>query len=127
MNWPKNMKQQNQNASGNIENHSSDDQKTKFKRAFDTALIINNQSIDSVMYDVMILGNKTLELLKCLVLINMWYNTPEMYHHQKLISLHICVLQWHLTWVLVAILSVLQLLDYQRNKIQTLPKWIFKV
>lgn len=81
----------NQNASGNIENHSSDDQKTKFKRAFDTALIINNQSIDSVMYDVMILGNKTLELLKCLVLINMWYNTPEMYHHQKAhLITHMC-------------------------------------
>lgn len=44
------------------------------------------------MYDVMILGNKTLELLKCLVLINMWYNTPEMYHHQKAhLITHMCI------------------------------------
>lgn len=64
----------------------------KHAQAFKTAVTINNQCIDSIMYDVMILGNKTLELLRSLILINMWYNTPEMYHHQKAhLITHMCI------------------------------------
>lgn len=54
-------------------------------------ITLHNQAIDAIIFETMILGNKSLELLKCLILLNMWYNTPEMYHHQKshLIT-HLC-------------------------------------
>lgn len=55
----------------------------KAERVFKTAVSMNNQCTDSIMYEIMIVGNKSLELLKCMILVNLWYNTPEMYHHQK--------------------------------------------
>lgn len=57
----------------------------------EACITIHNQAIDAIIYETMILGNKSLELLKCLILLNMWYNTPEMHHHQKshLIT-HLC-------------------------------------
>lgn len=65
---------------------------TKFFCNFDTALAINNQCIDTLMYEVMILGRKSIELLKCLLLVNLWYNTPEMHHYQKShILTHMCI------------------------------------
>lgn len=57
----------------------------------EACIILHNQSIDAIVYETMILGNKSLELLKCLILLNVWYNTPEMYHHQKSHLLtHLC-------------------------------------
>lgn len=57
----------------------------------ETCITLHNQATDAIIYETMILGNKTLELLKCLILLILWYNTPEMYHHQKshLIT-HLC-------------------------------------
>lgn len=43
-----------------------------------------NQTTDCIMYESMALGSKTLELLKCAILLTMWNNTPEIYHHQKI-------------------------------------------
>jgi hypothetical protein len=54
-------------------------------------ITIQNQAVDAVIYETMMLGRKNLEILKCLILLNLWYNTPETYHHQKshLIT-HLC-------------------------------------
>lgn len=58
----------------------------------DSCIVLHNQAMDAIIYETMIVGNKSLELLKCLILLSMWYNTPEMYHHQKshLIT-HLCI------------------------------------
>lgn len=54
-------------------------------------ITIHNQAVDTLIYETTMLGRKNLEILKCLILLNMWYNTPETYQHQKnhLIT-HLC-------------------------------------
>lgn len=49
----------------------------------DACITLHNQTVDCIIYEAMILGNKTLEILKSLILLNMWNNTPETYQHQK--------------------------------------------
>ncbi|ODQ65160.1 hypothetical protein NADFUDRAFT_66263 [Nadsonia fulvescens var. elongata DSM 6958] len=43
-------------------------------------LIINFRTL---MNEVVVVGNKSFEVLQCLVLTILWYNSPELYHHQK--------------------------------------------
>lgn len=57
----------------------------------EVCVTIQNQAIDAVIYETMLLGRKNLEILKCLILLNLWYNTPETYHHQKThLITHLC-------------------------------------
>lgn len=63
----------------------------KDKDRLEESLTLHNLCIDAIIYETMILGNKTLELLKCLLLINLWFNTPEIHQHQKThLITHLC-------------------------------------
>lgn len=66
----------------NSENNTSPQSNNTFTD-YDLAVILNHHAIDTIVYEIMILGRKTLELLRCLLLVNLWYNTPEMFHQQK--------------------------------------------
>lgn len=50
---------------------------------FETALKINCQFIDILIFETMVLGKRSVELLKCLILANVWYNSPEILPYQK--------------------------------------------
>jgi hypothetical protein len=61
------------------------------KDRIEESLTLHNLCMDAIFYETMILGNKTLELLKCLLLINLWFNTPEIHQHQKThLITHLC-------------------------------------
>lgn len=65
----------------------------KFYTNFNKSLIINNQCIESLMYEIMIRNKKTLELLESLILINLWYNSPEMHiYHKSHILTNLCII-----------------------------------
>lgn len=49
----------------------------------DESIIIHNRAYEAVIYNVMLVGNKTFELLECLVLLTFWYNEPAFYHQLK--------------------------------------------
>lgn len=45
------------------------------------------------MYEIMIRNKKTLELLESLILINLWYNSPEMHlYHKSHILTNLCII-----------------------------------
>lgn len=46
-------------------------------------IILLNRAYQSVIYDVMLVGSKTFELLECLILLICWYNEPAFYHQLK--------------------------------------------
>lgn len=58
-----------------------------------TSITLQNHMMDAILYEVMILGTQSAELLKCLVLMNLWNNNSESFHHSRsnLLS-HICIL-----------------------------------
>lgn len=45
----------------------------------DVSLALENQAVSSVVTEVMVAGKKTVELLKCLILLSLWYNSPELF------------------------------------------------
>ncbi|CAN6626518.1 hypothetical protein TRVA0_010S03290 [Trichomonascus vanleenenianus] len=47
------------------------------------SMILHNKALETVIYETMMVGTKTFELLQCLILVTFWYNDPELYHHQK--------------------------------------------
>lgn len=53
------------------------------KNSLDANLILYNHCYESIIYDTMIAGVKTFELLKALVLLIFWYDEPDFYHHNK--------------------------------------------
>lgn len=55
----------------------------KEKSKENMSMTLHNRAFETVIYDTMIVGNKTFELLQCLVLMTLWYNEPALYHHQK--------------------------------------------
>lgn len=46
---------------------------------YDTALRLENQAVMLVVTEVMVNGSKTVELVKSLILLSIWYNTPEFF------------------------------------------------
>jgi hypothetical protein len=46
-------------------------------------LVLLNRAYEAVVYDVMLVGSKTFELLECLILLTCWYNEPAFYHQLK--------------------------------------------
>lgn len=61
------------------------------KDKVEQSLTLYNLCMDCLIYETMILGNKTLELLKCLLLVNAFINTPETHQHQKThLITHLC-------------------------------------
>ncbi|ODV95545.1 hypothetical protein PACTADRAFT_42513, partial [Pachysolen tannophilus NRRL Y-2460] len=49
------------------------------EKQFDIDLV----TIKSITNEVLIIGNKSMELLKSLLLLCIWYNTPELFHHRR--------------------------------------------
>lgn len=49
----------------------------------ETNLHILNLAQKEMLNEVMFIGNKSLDLVKCLVLWSVWYNAPEMFHHRR--------------------------------------------
>lgn len=45
----------------------------------DTALAIENHAVEKVVSEIMVAGLKTVELLKSLILLSLWYNSPEFF------------------------------------------------
>jgi hypothetical protein len=50
---------------------------------FEACLILHNRAYEAVVYDTMLVGSMTFELLQCLILLTYWYNEPEFYHRHK--------------------------------------------
>lgn len=50
---------------------------------FDKNLEIENIAIQQVIHEIVIIGNKSIELLKSLLLLTLWYNVPELFHHRR--------------------------------------------
>lgn len=50
---------------------------------FDKNLDIENIANQQVINEVIIIGNKSIELLKSLLLLTVWYNMPELFHHRR--------------------------------------------
>ncbi|RLV88527.1 Transcriptional regulator WAR1 [Meyerozyma sp. JA9] len=49
----------------------------------DLALTIENIAAMGVSIEVMVTGTKSVELIKCLVLLSLWYNNPEMFRNRR--------------------------------------------
>ncbi|EEQ40358.1 hypothetical protein CLUG_04486 [Clavispora lusitaniae ATCC 42720] len=49
----------------------------------DVSLALENQAVSSVVTEVMVAGKKTVELLKCLILLSLWYNSPELFKSRR--------------------------------------------
>lgn len=49
----------------------------------DTALSIENFATMGVAIEVMVTGTKSVELIKCLLLLSLWYNNPEMFRNRR--------------------------------------------
>lgn len=49
----------------------------------DKNLDIENIANQQVINEVVIIGNKSIELLKSLLLLTVWYNMPELFHHRR--------------------------------------------
>ncbi|ANB13540.1 War1p [Sugiyamaella lignohabitans] len=50
---------------------------------FESSLALHNAAYEAIIYETMVLGSMTFELLQCLILLTYWYNEPEFYHRQK--------------------------------------------
>lgn len=44
----------------------------------DLSLALENHALGTVVTEIMVAGSKTVELLKCLILLSLWYNSPEL-------------------------------------------------
>jgi len=49
----------------------------------DKVLDIENIAAQQVIHEVCLIGNKSIELLKSLMLFTIWYNMPELFHHRR--------------------------------------------
>ncbi|KAK6456148.1 transcription factor activity protein [Scheffersomyces xylosifermentans] len=49
----------------------------------DKALNIDNAAIQSITVEVMVAGTKTDEMIKSLLLLCIWYNSPELFRHRR--------------------------------------------
>ncbi|KAJ9091123.1 hypothetical protein QFC19_008973 [Naganishia cerealis] len=49
----------------------------------DLALTIENIATMGVSIEVMVTGTKSVELIKCLLLLSLWYNNPEMFRNRR--------------------------------------------
>ncbi|CAK7908755.1 transcriptional regulator War1p [[Candida] anglica] len=61
----------------------------------DSSLAIDNAAIQSVTTEVLVAGSKSDELVQSLLLLSLWYNTPELFRHRRyhlLISLSVTML-----------------------------------
>lgn len=45
----------------------------------EVSLALENHAVGSVVMEIMVAGAKTVELLKCLILLSLWYNSPELF------------------------------------------------
>lgn len=50
---------------------------------FDKNLNIENIATQEVIHEVVVIGNKSIELLKSLLLLTIWYNMPELFHNRR--------------------------------------------
>ncbi|AOA62169.1 Zinc finger transcription factor [Komagataella phaffii CBS 7435] len=46
-------------------------------------MYLDQLAIQAITAEILIIGKKTLELLKSLLLLNIWYNTPELFDHRR--------------------------------------------
>ncbi|CUM66107.1 uncharacterized protein PRCAT00003762001 [Priceomyces carsonii] len=49
----------------------------------DRALEIDNEAVKSIVTEVLVAGSKSDELIKSLVLLCLWYNTPDLFRHRR--------------------------------------------
>lgn len=45
----------------------------------DVSLKLENHAVECVVTEIMVAGTKTVELVKCLILLSLWYNLPEFF------------------------------------------------
>lgn len=50
----------------------------------ETSIVLHNMVLRTVIDEIIVVSVKSLELLKCLVLLSVWYNESELYHQQRL-------------------------------------------
>ncbi|OWB54945.1 binding protein [[Candida] boidinii] len=53
------------------------------EEALDLQLKLEILTFDTLSGEILSVGNKSLELLRCLILICVWYNSPELFHHRR--------------------------------------------
>lgn len=49
----------------------------------DLSVMIDNFAIQALAFEIMGLGTKSVELIKSLILLCLWYNTPELFRHRR--------------------------------------------
>ncbi|GEQ67069.1 hypothetical protein JCM33374_g732 [Metschnikowia sp. JCM 33374] len=50
---------------------------------FSQSLALEKHAMDSVMREILVAGSKSVELIKCLILLSVWYNTPEFFKARR--------------------------------------------
>ena len=50
----------------------------------ETSIVLHNMVQRTVIDEIMVVSVKSIELLKCLILLTQWYNESELYHQQRL-------------------------------------------
>ncbi|GME74959.1 unnamed protein product [[Candida] boidinii] len=53
------------------------------EEVLDLQLKLEILTFDTLSGEILSVGNKSLELLRCLILICVWYNSPELFHHRR--------------------------------------------
>lgn len=62
----------------------------------DQALALDNEAIRSVCDEVMVVGRKTVELIKSMLILTLYYNSPELFRQRRYHLLNnICVSLLH--------------------------------
>lgn len=58
-------------------------QEFKSEEDFNIFFKVEQLAMEQTIHQVLIIGNKSVELLKCLSLLSIWYNTAELFHNRR--------------------------------------------